>query len=86
MDRSAYRELKNMKTIIIESVSNGWIVTDRFADIGIAQQPIAVYNDIADLQAALPALLGVVVQELDPFSPRITSIKPPPAIPRPCTY
>lgn len=48
-----------MKTIIIESVSNGWIITDRFACRNVAQEPVAVFNHIGDLQKALPSLLGI---------------------------
>lgn len=47
-----------MKDIIIETVKNGWIVTERFACRNVADNPMAVYNRIEDLQAALPALLG----------------------------
>lgn len=43
-----------MKTIIIEPVSNGWIVTERFA--GNAH---AVYNNLSDLTDDLPRLLEV---------------------------
>lgn len=52
-----------MKTIIIESVSNGWIVTDRFACRNVAQEPVAVYNHIGDLQGALPGLLGIAATD-----------------------
>lgn len=53
-------EHKNMKTILIQAVSNGWIVTERFACRDIASEPVAVFNNIRDLQTALPVLLDIV--------------------------
>lgn len=49
-----------MKTILIQSVSNGWIVTEHFACREIASDPVAVFNNIHDLQTALPVLLDIV--------------------------
>lgn len=48
-----------MKTIIIEPVSNGWIVSHHYSCVGVSQGPQAVYNNIADLQNALPGLLDI---------------------------
>lgn len=52
-----------MKTLIIESVSNGWIVRTRPEPQGAAyfvDEPVAVFNSISDLQTALPVLLDIV--------------------------
>lgn len=46
-----------MKAIIIRSVSNGWIVEEMWASDPGAARERAVFNQIADLQAALPNLL-----------------------------
>lgn len=44
-----------MKAIIIRSVSNGWIVEERWAsDPGVGRE-LAVFNHMSDLQAALPS-------------------------------
>lgn len=46
-----------MKTIIIETVSNGWIVREHLPCPNVYQAPIAVFNRMIDLQTALPELL-----------------------------
>lgn len=48
-----------MKTIFIETVSNGWLVRLHESSLSYVSEPIAVYNFIGDLQAALPVLLGI---------------------------
>jgi hypothetical protein len=52
-----------MKTLLIEQVSNGWIVKPldyRGAQAGFTQYPpeIAVFRTIEELQKALPELLA----------------------------
>lgn len=47
-----------MKNIIIQSVSNGFIVREYFDCANIAYEPFAVFNRLHDLQDALPDLLA----------------------------
>jgi len=49
-----------MKSLLIETVTNGWIVKayERLDPCcSTAYDMVAVYNKVEDLQAALPALL-----------------------------
>lgn len=47
-----------MKTIFIETVSNGWIVRLHDSHREYVSQPLAVFNRMIDLQEALPDLLA----------------------------
>jgi len=50
-----------MKDLMVERAVNGWIVRPRIWEPGVcaAAESMHVYTRIEDLQAALPALLGV---------------------------
>lgn len=61
-----------MKTLMIETVSNGWIVrpfSSRLDWGNIDQGIIAVYNNIHDLQGDLPKLLGAEFPLPPPSAP-----------------
>lgn len=54
-----------MKTLMIETVTNGWIVRPftPCRDWGnVDQGIIAVYNNLVDLQSDLPRLLDAVIE------------------------
>jgi len=59
-----------MKSLLIETVTNGWIVKaydPRDIWSGVSTDTVAVFNKVEDLQAALPALL---------IDPQISDIGP----------
>lgn len=47
-----------MKAIFIQTVRNGWIVHEQVS-CDFIREPLAVFNRMEDLQAALPDLLAV---------------------------
>ena len=61
-------ETEMMKSIIIESVLNGWIVRpiSERVEVGIALHEYSVFNMIEDLQAALPMLLDPSLKKMNP--------------------